>query len=87
MNVNNHDPGCTGTAISAGTSIFPVACHYPQLVAFHWSKVQINLMALRNALVLITAAHIAQSIGKLANQIMVGQQAKADHCKEGINQK
>jgi hypothetical protein len=44
---------------------FPVACHHPQLVALHWSKkVQINLIALGNALVLIRATHMAQSIGK-----------------------
>jgi hypothetical protein len=50
----------------------------PQLVAFRWSKVEVDLPALGNAPVLMGATHIAQSVGNLANQILVGQRAEAD---------
>jgi hypothetical protein len=61
---------------------FAIARHHPQLVAFRWSKVEVDLPALGNAPVLMGATHIAQSVGNLANQILVGQRAEADRREE-----
>jgi hypothetical protein len=61
---------------------FAIARHHPQLVAFRWSKVNVGVPAFGNAPVLMGATHIAQSVGNLANQILVGQRAEDDRPEE-----